>query len=241
MTTAAERMPRRAVLLLLAVVFTAAALLVSRRPEWPLPGAAAWAARHPDPRVVDAGAEASLALQLDGARRDDLLLLFAALAAGCLVVAVSPRVAAWTGGAPSAVLLCGSIGLGLSQLALSIAGQAQGLADGSWSVADDTLDRIAPAEAATLREWRARIAPDEGVILIGSDPRLYDLVVWALPPRPLYPMLLDIQPATSEEKVLRGARGLAVVRERGARWIVDLNVLSRAAPAGHPALMRVEP
>lgn len=234
-------MPRRAVLLLLAVVFAAAALVVSRRSEWPLPGAAAWAARHPDPRVVDAGAEASLALQLDGERRDDLLLLFAALAAGCLVVAVSPRVATWTGGAPSAVLLCGSIGLGLSELAVSIAGQARGVLDGSWSVADDTLDRIAPMEAATLREWRARIGPDEGVILIGSDPRLYDLVVWALHPRPLYPMLLDVKRSTSEEAVLRGARALPVVRERGARWIADLNALSPWLPAGHPALIRVEP
>lgn len=234
-------MPRRAVLLLLACVFAAAAFGVSRRAEWPLPGAASWTARHPDPRVVDAGAEAALAAQVDGERRGDLLLLFAALAAGCLVVAAAPRVAAWMGGAPSAVLLCGSIGLGVAQLGVSIAGQARGLRDGSWSVADDTLDRIAPREAATLREWRARIAPDEGVILIGSDPRLYDLVVWALDPRPLYPLLLDIRPATSAEQVLRGARGLPIVRERDARWIADLNVLPPGTPAGHAALMRVEP
>ena len=234
-------MPRRAALLLLAVVFAGAALLVSRRPEWPLPGAAAWATRHPDPRAVDPAAEATVASQLDGERRGDLLLLCAALAAGCLVVAALPRVASWTGGAPSAVLLCGSIGLGLSQLAVSIAGQALGQLDGSWSVIDDTLDRMAPAEAATLREWRARIAPDEGVILVGSDPRLYDLVVWALAPRPLYPLLLDVNSATGEEQVLRGARALPVVRERGARWIVDLNVLSPRLGAGHPALIRVEP
>lgn len=233
-------MARRALLLLLAGALSAAAAFVGREPTLAVPGAQAWAARHPDPRALDPESERALAAQLDGERRDDLALLLAALAAGCVVVAAWARVASWTGGAPSAVLLCGSVGLGLFHLGLSVAGQATGLRDGSWSVADDTLDRVAPAQAETLRRWRELIAPDDAVILIGSDPWLYDLVVWALHPRPLYPMLLDIRPSTSVDEVLRGARKLKVGREHAVRWIVDLGVLQQGRESGHPALIKVE-
>ena len=234
-------MPRRALLLVLAAVFGGAAALVARQPALPVPGAQAWAARHPDPRVVDPDSEATLAAQVDGERRRDAVLLLAALAAGCAVVAASPRVAAWTGGAPAAVLLCGSLGLGLFHLARSAGDLAAGVRNGSWSVADDTLERIAPEQAGTMREWRERIAPDDAVILVGADPWLYDLVVWALHPRALYPMLLDIRPTTSEQAVLRGASRLPVGRDHAARWIVDLGVLRDPRGAAHPPLIRVEP
>lgn len=227
-------------LLLLAGVFAAAAALVSRHPTLPIPGAAAWADRHPEPRALSERAEHALSEQVDGERRNDLALLCAALAAGCIVVAAWPRVASWTGGAPSAVLLCGSIGLGLLHLGLSATGQLGGMRDGSWSVADDTLDRIAPEHAATLRQWREQIGPDDAVILIGSDPWLYDLVVWALPTRALYPMLTQIRPSTSTKEVLRGARSLAVGREHAVRWVLDLNVLQQGHASGHPALIRVD-
>jgi len=234
-------MARRALLLVLAGALGAAAAAVGREPGLAVPGAAAWAARHPDPRVVDPASEAALAAQVDGERRRDAMLLLAALGAGCLVVAAAPRVASWTGGAPSAVLLCGSLGLGLLQLGRSAAGQAAGMRDGSWSVADETLERIAPDQAATMRQWRETIAPGDAVILVGSDPWLYDLVVWALHPRALYPMLLDIRPSTSVEQVQRGARALPVGRDHAVRWVVDLGVLQPDGPASHPPLIRVDP
>jgi len=234
-------MSHRTALLLAALTFAAAAVLAGREPALAVPGAATWSELHPDPRAIDTESEIALRLQVDGERQADLTLLLASLAAGCVVVAAWPRVADWTGGAPSAVLLCGSIGLGLLALGRSAAGQVAGLRDGSWSIADDTLDRIAPAQAETIRQWRRQIAPGDAVIVIGADPALYDLVVWALDPRPLYPMLLDIRPGTSAEQVLRGARALPVGREHGARWLIDLAALRQGRAAGHPALIRVEP
>jgi hypothetical protein len=232
-------MSRRVALLLLAGAFGVAALLVSRAPTLALPGLSAWSARHPEPRVLSPESERTLDEQLDGERRHDALLLLCALAAGCSAVALRPRLAAWAGSAPAAVLLAGSVGLGVFQLAASAAGQVRGVAEGSWSVADDTLDRMAPAQADLLRQWRQRIAPDEAVILIGSDPALYDLMIWALHPRPLYPMLLEIRPDTSVDEVLRGARALRAGRQHPARWIVDLGVLRHGAASAHPPLIEV--
>jgi hypothetical protein len=233
-------MARRVVLLVLAGALCAAVTLLGRETELAVPGARDWTARHPDPRALDAESGRALAAQLDGERRNDVALLLAALAAGCVVVAAWPRVARWTGGASTAVLLCGSVGLGLFHLGVSAAGQVEGLRDGTWSVADGTLDRVAPVQAGTLRDWRERIGPDDAVILIGSDPWLYDLVVWALHPRALYPMLLEIRPTTSVDEVLRGARSLSVGRGHSARWVIDLDVLRQGRETGHPALIQVE-
>ena len=92
-------MSRRVLLLVLAGSLCATVGLLGREPELAVPGAQDWAARHPDPRALDAESGRSLASQLDGERRNDLALLLAALAAGCVVVAAWPRVQRWTGGA----------------------------------------------------------------------------------------------------------------------------------------------
>jgi hypothetical protein len=215
------------------------ALLVAARETVPLRTVERWEQEHPDPRPM--GGTDVRAVSAMGAeeRRLDLTLLLAGLAVGCGVVAARPSLGATAGGTLTAVLAAGSIAVGVARLGASATSQVEDALAGHWSLSDDVLPRLAGPHAQTLRSWRGLIGEDDVVLLLGSDARLWNAVLWALHPRAIYPRVLDVPREMSSEEIAAAARRVAP-RPGGACWVVDLGVLSSPDGAGHPALVRVD-
>jgi hypothetical protein len=70
--------------------------------------------------------------------------------------------------------------------------------------------------------------------------RLYDLVLWALHPRPIYPQLVRIEPTMTAEELREAARALPVGREAPGRWLIDLQALRSGGAAAHEPLLRLD-
>ncbi|HEX5010346.1 MAG TPA: hypothetical protein VFY71_08085, partial [Planctomycetota bacterium] len=81
-------------------------------PEW----LTDWSSAHPDPRPLSADETQALTRTLDAQRREDVVLLLAGLAVGCLAVAAQPPLARAAGGALAGVLAAGSVSLGIEAL-----------------------------------------------------------------------------------------------------------------------------
>ncbi len=233
----------RLLLLLLAGVLGALAFVAdARRPDGVPPPRwlAQWERDHPDPRELAAPDADVFSGMEDGERREDLTLLLAALAAGCAAAGWSTRLVARAGSAAAAVLVAGSVAVGVFAVAISAKEQWSGLRAGTWTLSDDNLDVVAGPQAATLRAWRRQIGPQDAVIVVGTDQPLLNVVAWALFPRPLFPRLQDLPPDLDEQAVRKAAAGLDIGRGRPARWIVDLRVLRSGGAGSHPALMQVD-
>jgi len=95
----------RALLLALAAACGLLAAWAGRADTLPAPTwLAGWTAAHPDPRAFSPDEMATLARAIDEQRRDDLVLLLAGLAVGCLAVAAQPPLARAAGGVLAGVL-----------------------------------------------------------------------------------------------------------------------------------------
>jgi hypothetical protein len=141
-------MSGRVALVVLALALGAASFAVSTRGTVPAPWLEAWT---PDPRALTEVEQARLMEEIGRQRRSDLVWLLAGLAAGCAVLAWRP---APRGERLAAVLVGGSILVGLAQLGLS-SGDLVGLArSGEWSPGDDAFSIMAREHASTLRAWR---------------------------------------------------------------------------------------
>lgn len=226
-------------LALASVVLSLIALDVSRRETFPLRAVETWEQAHPDPRPMSDSEVRVVADMGSEERRIDLALLLVGLAVGCAVAAAVPALTRAAGSTFAAVLAAGSIAVGVSGLATSTISQVQDARHGHWSLSDDVLPRLAGPHAETLRAWRERIGEDDDVLLLGSDPRLWNAVLWALHPRAIYPRVLDVPRAMGEAEIAVSARRLAP-RPGVACWLIDLGVLGSPEGAGHPALMKVD-
>lgn len=202
-----------------------------------------WLARHershPDPRPLAPDEALGFAAILERQRRDDALLLFAGLAAGCLAVAWRPSLAR-PAGAVTAVLALGSVALGLHASVLSLRDQAEAVAAGEWTAGDDALGALAGPHAAALRELRARIPADDAVLLVGTNQVLFNSAAWALHPRALYPVLLDAPAGMARDALARMARELPQGGDAPGRWLLDLGAVERGDPVDR-ALLRLDP
>jgi len=225
----------RLVALLAALLLAAGAVQVAARDVLPAPAwLSTWTARHPDPRTFSEAESLALRALQDKARRKDVMLLFAALAAGCAAVAAFPRLPARAGGVRVAVLAAGTVTLGIALAASSVVGQARLAAAREWSLGDDALGALAGPHTATLRAWRARVPESDAVLLLGTDSSLWNVTAWALHPRAIFPLLRDVPPDMSDEAQDFG-------RGQGARWVVDLGALAAPARSAHAALLKVDP
>jgi hypothetical protein len=240
---AAGLRPRtRLLLLALAAGCGVLAVLAARSDTLPAPAwLVGWTSAHPDPRALTPDETQTLARVLDGQRRDDLVLLLAGLAVGCLAVAAQPALARAAGGVLAGVLAAGSVALGIEALGASLRGQLEGARDGSWSLGDDSLPALAGPHADALRELRQRIGPDDAVLLVGTNQPLFNAAAWALAPRAVFPVLQDVPDALGAEEVRALARSLSLGTGFPRRWLLDLRALERGEAAGHPALIEVGP
>lgn len=230
----------RAALLAGGLLCAAAAALVGARdglagPEW----LARHERSHPDPRPLDPAEASGFAAILARQWRDDAALLLAGLAAGCLAVALRPSLAR-PAGAATAVLALGSVALGLHATGLSLRAQAEAIAAGEWTAGDDALDALAGPHADALRELRARVPTDAAVLLAGTNQVLFNSAAWALHPRALYPVLLDVPRDLTPEARVRMARELPQGTDASGRWLLDLGALERGEPVER-TLLRLDP
>ena len=216
----------RVVALLAAAALAVAALLVASSGTLASPAILAdWSRRHPDPRALADG-ETVLLERLQGdARRADVLCLLGAVAAGCALVALRPRLAAACGGVRAAVLASGSVVLGLVLAGTAVVEQAQAARAGEWTLGDDNLDAVAGVHAPTLRQWRTIVPEGDAIILLGTDSYLWNVVAWALHPRPVYPLVQEVPPTMTEDELVGLLAPQAFARGHGARWAVDLAAL----------------
>ncbi len=228
--------------LVLALLFAAAAVQVARQdglaaPAW----LTSWTARHPDPRAfTDVEAEALHRLQ-GVARRTDVTCLFAALAAGCALLAAWPALATRAGGVRVAVLAGGSMTLGLVLAGVSVTEQLQLARAGDWTLGDDALDSVAGPHAATLRAWRERVPETDAVLLLGTDSYLWNVTAWALYPRAIYPVLHDVPREWTDEALVAELLPQELGRGHGSRWAVDLGALAAPGDCAHVGLLKVDP
>jgi len=233
----------RLLLLALAGAFAALALAVHDPDEPGMPAPQwlqRWEQNYPDPRVLGPDEAATFTRMQDAERREDLLLLLAGLSVGCLAAGWSPRLVQRAGGAASAVLVAGSVAVGAWALGSSAVAQWNGARAGTWTLADDNLDLMAGPDAGTLRDWRVQIGEHDAVIVVGTDQALLNVVAWALYPRAIYPLVLDVPPGWSADELRDSARGAEVGRGHPRRWIVDLAALRAGGALRHPPLVRVD-
>jgi len=230
----------RLLLLVLAVACGAGALRVSQAEALAWPWLAEWSRAHPDPSAFSTTEQAQLSRTLDEQRRDDAVLLLAGLAAGCAVLCLRPTLARGVG-VPGAVLATGSVALGLVAAFASVRGQVQAARANRWTLGDDSLAALAGPHAAALREARARLGPDDAVLIAGTNQTLFNAAAWALDGQPLYPVLKDVPERLSLEDV----RAFARTRPEGAgaprRWLLDLGALDRGPAPTRPALIEIPP
>ncbi|MHC5209820.1 MAG: hypothetical protein ACYTG2_03785 [Planctomycetota bacterium] len=222
-----------------AVLLGVLALRVAARETFPLRVVERWEQAHPDPRPMGGTDVRVVSAMGSEERRMDLVLLFTGLAVGCAVVAARPALTTLAGGTLTAVLAVGSIAVGLGGLGSSAVSQGRDALDGGWSLSDDVLPRLAGPHADTLRAWRDRIDEGDDVLLLGSDPRLWNAVLWALHPRAIHPRVLDVPREMSTDEIAAAARRV-VPRPGVACWVIDLGVLKSPRGAGHPALVKVD-
>jgi hypothetical protein len=223
-----------------AVLTSALALGIASRESVPLPLVERWEREHPDPRPMGGTDVRAVSAMAAEERRVDLALLCAGLAVGLGVLAARPSLARAAGGAAAAVLAVGSLAVGLAGLGASATAQVRDAMRGTWSLSDDVLPRLAGPHAPTLRAWRERIGEHDAVLLLGSDPRLWNAALWALHPRAVYPRVLEVPPAMSAAEIAALAGRRAPPSDGAARWVIDLGVVRSPDGAGHPALIRVD-
>ena len=232
----------RALLLALSVACGLLAAWAARSDTLPAPDwLADWTSAHPDPRSLSSDETQALARALGGQRREDVVLLLAGLAVGCLAVAAQPPLARAAGGVLAGVLAAGSVALGIEALGASLRGQFDGARDGTWSLGDDSLPALAGPHAAALRELRQQIGPDDAVLLVGTNQPLFNAAAWALAPRAVFPILQDVPDTLDAEEVRALARSLSLGTGYPRRWLLDLRALERGEAARQPALLEVGP
>jgi len=238
---ATPRPVARGWLLALALLCGAAAIVLASLPELPAPAwLVRWSQDHPDPRILQPDEQLLLAQTLGQQRRDDAVLLLAALAAGCALVAARPAFAR-PAGVLAAVLAMGSVALGVHAAGASLAGQLQGARDGSWSLGDDSLAALAGPHTDALRSLRERIGEQDAVLLVGTNQPLFNAAAWALAPRAVFPVLQDVPEQLTSSELLAFARTLRQGSDFPRRWLVDLAALERGPSAGRPALLELAP
>lgn len=227
----------RAAWLLLAVVAALGAVRVGTHPDAPRASwIDHWEAAHPDARPLG-GPDVDLFRAMKAAeRREDGASLLAALAVGALAVAAGGT---WTQrlGAPRALLLFGTLALGAFHVGLSMWRQHRAGVAGEWTLGDDALFAMSPEHADTLRAWRARVPADAPVLLVGRNNFLRGIVAYALFPRPLHPIVLDV-PAGMAPDDVRAMLADTALGGPGTRWVVDLRALEEGR---EPALLEVAP
>lgn len=228
---------RPAALVLLALVAAAAAGRVwlvpdDARPSW----IDRWERSHPDGRPLAEDEAETFRRMKVPERREDATSLLAAVACGALVAACARP---WTRrlGLARAMLLGGSLGLGAFHVGLSMWHQHRAGVEGTWTLGDDALDAMTPRHADTLRAWRARVPEGEPVLLVGRNNFLRGVVAYALFPRPLHPVVVDVPAGMGPDRV-RAMLGDAGPGASERRWVVDLGAL---AEGREPALIEVAP
>ena len=130
--------------------------------------------------------------------------------------------------------------VGLAGLGTSVVSQVQAARNDYWSLSDDVLPRLAGPYADVLRAWRDRIAEQDVVLVLDSDPKMWNATLWALHPRRIYPRVLEVPRDMSSDEIADAARKIAPPHDGAACWVVDLGVLKSPAGAGHPPLVRVD-
>jgi hypothetical protein len=231
-------------LLLLVLAVTCGLLSAAASSSDALPAPAwltAWSAAHPDPHPLSPDESQALARGLDGQRHEDVVLLLAGLAVGCLAVAAQPPLARAAGGVLAGVLAAGSVALGIEALGASLRGQWDAARDGQWSLGDDSLPALAGPYCDALRELRLQIGPGDAVLLVGTNQPLFNAAAWALSPRAIFPVLQDVPDSLGEEDVRALARSLRLGADFPRRWLLDLRALELGQAAAHPALIEVTP
>ena len=231
----------RGPLLLVALACGAAAGWCGAREAVPLPPLAAWEAGHPDPRPLQPAEAALFGALRDEERARDLALFLGGLAAGGLVVAAWPRLAKRTGGALPAVLVAGSVAIGLFTLGRAVHTVAEAAATGEWTLADDALAAIAGDRADDVRAFRTRIGTGDAIVLVGTDGPLWNLAAWALFPRPIYPLTQGVPPSLDERDLRAAVAGLDLGTDTGRRWLLDVDAWRAGRASARPVLVEVTP
>ena len=229
---------RRVLLVLLAVACAAGALQLSARTTLPLPALASWEARHPDPRPLQPAEVAQFAALRDSERATDLVWWLGALAAGCLALAWRPELAERAGGTPMAVLIAGSLGLGLFALGASLRSQWLAARHGEWDLSDAALVAAAGPRAADVLDFRSAIAEGDAVVLLGSDGPLWNLAAWTLFPRPVFPLVGSVPSGLSEGE-LHAAIAALDLGHAGRRWLLDVDAWRAGETATRPVLVEL--
>jgi hypothetical protein len=223
-----------------AVLLSVLALRVAALEGVSLRAVERWESVHPDLRPMDGTDLEAVSAMGSEERRIDLMLLLVGLGLGCAIVAASPSLTRTAGSTLTAVLAAGSIAVGLAGLGTSVISQVQAARNDYWSLSDDVLPRLAGPYADVLRAWRDRIAEQDVVLVLGSDPKLWNATLWALHPRRIYPRVLEVPRDMSSDEIADAARKIAPPHDGAACWVVDLGVLKSPAGAGHPPLVRVD-
>ena len=201
----------------LACAAAAALLAGSERVPAPAP-LSTWRAAHPDVRALAPDEQAQLTEQLDQARRDDLLALALALAAGCLAAGCARRGADRL--ARALLVAAGALG---ALSAGAVAWQSTRLLrEGRMTFADDGLTAAAGRLAPALARWRAEIPEDHAVLIAGGHGTQLTAVAWVLRPRPLYLLPLVVPTGLDQDAKREAASSLPQGRDAPGRWLVDV-------------------
>ncbi len=235
--------PIRAALLLVALLSAAGAWLVSERELVFEPDViTTWRAEHVDDRPLTAAQESEFRAIRGATRRQDLLLLLAALAVGALAVAVWPAAARTAGGTVPAVLALGAVVLLGWSLSMSVNNQIHRAVAGEWTLSDDAFESFTGPLASLLADYRERIPEDEAVILVGVDPFALNVASWALYPRPMYMLVRPIPQTYTLFQVRDEIAGTALAADHPGRWVVHVTVMAQggAERTGRADLLKVD-
>lgn len=231
----------RAVLVVIAALLVVPATVLASRETLPLRSVEAWEAAHPDPGPLDDWQQRLAGVRVAADRRQDVLLVLAALASGCLAVAARPRLAQECGGLMLAIMTAGSVVCGVAlcvRAASTLGGMAE---DGKWSLSDDVLDLAAGEHAPRLRELREAIGEDDAVILLGEGSQLWNVVQWALHPRAIYPRRVRIDATTTDDEIAAAMRHSEIGAAHHRRWVIDLDALRDPSGVAHSDCVRADP
>ena len=202
-----------------------------------LPGLSA---EHEDTRTFPEAQRAAHAVRQQALWRERCALLAAALALGVLSQALrrGTRGPSW-----QAVLGVAALGVFGFTAWSSVTEQMRLQREGRWALTEDSLSLYAGPLASVLSECRARIGPNDAVLLAGRQDLLLNVVATALHGRPIYPLMqaVPVQSTGDALRVLSEQVSLGSAAPR--RWLIDLDVLAaddREAFA-HPLLLELGP
>jgi len=235
---------RRVALVLIALLCASGAWLVGQRDLVYEPDViTTWRTEHVDDRPLTTAQETEFRATRGATRRQDLLLLLSALAAGALAVAIWPRVARSAGGAVPAVLAIGALVLLGWSVPRSVDNQIRRAESGEWTLSDDAFGSFTGPLAPQLAVWREQIPEDEAVILVGVDAFALNVAAWALYPRPMYMLVQPIPQTMTLFDVVDQVRPTDLATEHPGRWVVHLTVMAQGGVerTQRAALLKVDP